>query len=210
MEKKASGFLGLSFWLVVMSLVFSGTVSASEVTDKVKNTIDEVISIVTNETLKGKAGIKRDKIRQAIGKGFNYRQMAMRSLAREWKKRTPAEQTDFVELYKKFLEFTFANKIESFSGETINYTGEKVIKNKYALVNTEIARKDGTVKIDYKLINEKGDWLVYDFVVKGVSMIRNSRSQFEKIIRNESYASLVKTLSEKVKKNETKSSASAS
>lgn len=210
MEKKTSGFLGLSFWLVVMSLVFSGTVSASEVTDKVKNTIDEVISIVTNETLKGKVGIRRDKLRHAIGKGFNYRQMAMRSLAREWKKRTPKEQTDFVELYKKFLEFTFASKIETFSGETINYTGEKVIKNKYALVNTEVARKEGTVKIDYKLINEKGNWLVYDFVVKGVSMIRNSRSQFEKIIRNESYASLVKTLSEKVKKNETKNSASSS
>jgi phospholipid transport system substrate-binding protein len=210
MEKKTSGFLGLSFWLIVMSLVFSGTVSASEVTDKVKHTIDEVVSIVTNETLKGKADLRREKLRQVIGKGFNYRQMAMRSLAREWKKRTPKEQVEFVELFKKFLEFNFANKIETFSGEKIKYTGEKIIKNKYALVNTEIARKEGTVKIDYKLINEKGDWRVYDFVVKGVSMIRNSRSQFEKIIRNESYASLVKTLSEKVKKNEDKNSASAS
>jgi len=145
-----------------------------------------------------------------MGKGFNYRQMAMRSLAREWMKRTPKEQAEFVKLYKRFLEFSFTSKIETFSGETISYTGEKVIKNKYALVNTKVNRKDGVVKIDYKLINENGSWLVYDFVVKGVSMIRNSRSQFEKIIREGSYASLVKNLSEKIKEIESKNIASAS
>ena len=209
MEKKPSRFLIVAFGLIVMCLVFSGVVSASEITDKVKHTIDEVISIVTNENLKNKADLRRDKLRQVMGKGFNYRQMAMRSLAREWMKRTPKEQAEFVKLYKRFLEFSFTSKIETFSGETISYTGEKVIKNKYALVNTKVNRKDGVVKIDYKLINEKGNWLVYDFVVKGVSMVRNSRSQFEKIIRNESYGSLVKTLAEKVRKNESKDSASS-
>jgi phospholipid transport system substrate-binding protein len=210
MEKKPSRFFIVAFGLVVMCLVFSGTVSASEITDKVKHTIDEVISIVTNENLKKKSDLRRDKLRQAIGKGFNYRQMAMRSLAREWMKRTPKEQTEFVELFKKFLEFSFASKIETFGREKISYTGEKVIKKKYALVNTEVNRKDGAVKIDYKLINENGSWLVYDFVVKGVSMVRNSRSQFEKIIREGSYASLVKNLSEKIKKIESKRIASAS
>jgi len=210
MEKKPSGFLIVAFGLVVMCLVFSAPVFASEITDKVKLTIDEVISIVTNENLKNKADLRRDKLRQVMGKGFNYRQMAMRSLAREWMKRTPKEQAEFVKLYKRFLEFSFTSKIETFSGETISYTGEKVIKNKYALVNTKVNRKDGVVKIDYKLINENGSWLVYDFVVKGVSMIRNSRSQFEKIIREGSYASLVKNLSEKIKEIESKNIASAS
>jgi phospholipid transport system substrate-binding protein len=210
MEKRRIRFLVVILGFAVMGLFFSETVFASAITDKVKNTIDEVISIVTNDDLKNKAEIRREKLRQVIGKGFNYRQMAMRSLAREWMKRTPKEQTEFVELFKKFLEFSFANKIETFSGEIINYTGEKVIKKKYALVNTEIVRKDGPVKIDYKLINENGSWLVYDFVVKGVSMIRNSRSQFEKIIREESYARLVKNLSEKVKKIESKNNASVS
>ena len=210
MEKKPSRFLIVAFGLIVMCLVFSGTASASEITDKVKHTIDEVLSIVTNENLKKKADLRRDKLRQAIGKGFNYRQMAMRSLAREWMKRTPKEQTEFVELFKKFLEFSFASKIETFGRDKISYTGEKVIKNKYALVNTEVNRKDGAVKIDYKLINENGGWLVYDFVVKGVSMVRNSRSQFEKIIREGSYASLVENLSEKIKTIESKNIASAS
>lgn len=210
MEKKSIRLLIVAIGFAVLGLFFAETVFASTITDNLKITINEVISIVTNEDLKNKAALRRERLRQAIGNGFNYRQMAMRSLAREWMKRTPEEQEEFVELYKKYLEFSFANKIETFRGETINYTGEKVIKEKYAMVNTVVARKDGAVPIDYKLINENGSWLVYDFVVKGVSMIRNSRSQFEKIIREESYAGLVKNLSEKVKKIEFQNGTSAS
>jgi phospholipid transport system substrate-binding protein len=210
MEKRPLRFLIAIFGLAVIGLFFSETVFASAITNNLKTTINEVITIVADDNLKNKAVLRRDKLRQVIGKGFNYRQMAMRSLAKEWKKRTQKEQTEFVELFKRFLEFSFANKIETFSGEKINYMGEKVIKGKYALVNTEIARKDGPVQVDYKLINENGNWLVYDFVVKGVSMIRNSRSQFEKIIREDSYEVLVENLSEKVKSIESKSSVSAS
>ncbi len=209
MEKRPIRFLIAAFGLAVIWLFFSETVFASAITNNLKTTIDEVITIVTDDNLKNKPGLRRVKLRQVIGKGFNYRQMAMRSLAKEWMKRTPKEQNEFVELFKNFLEFSFANKIETFSGEKINYIGEKVIKRKYALVNTEIVRKDGAVQVDYKLINENGDWLVYDFVIKGVSMIRNSRSQFEKIIREESYVGLVKNLSEKVKNIESQSSVSA-
>jgi phospholipid transport system substrate-binding protein len=210
MEKKPIRLLIVAIGFAVIGLFFAETVFASAITDNLKITINEVISIVTNEDLKNKADLRREKLRQAIGNGFNYRQMAMRSLAREWTKRTPEEQNEFVELYKKFLEFSFASKIESFSGEKINYLNEKIIKGKYAMVNTEVARKEGPVQIDYKLINENGSWLVYDFVVKGVSMVRNSRSQFEKIIREESYAGLVKNLSEKVKKIESQNGTSAS
>ena len=76
------------------------------------------------------------------------------------------------------------------------------VKGKYALVNTEIIRKDGTINVDYKLINEDGKWTVYDFVIEEVSLIRNYRSQFSKIIKTESYGALVSKLSKKIKELE--------
>ena len=48
-------------------------------------------------------------------------------------------------------------------------------------------------------------WLVYDFVIEGVSLIRNYRSQFSKIISTESYATLVSKLRKKVKDLKAKS-----
>jgi phospholipid transport system substrate-binding protein len=40
-------------------------------------------------------------------------------------------------------------------------------------------------------------WAVYDIYVEGVSLVGSYRSQFDKIIRTESFASLLKRLREK-------------
>jgi phospholipid transport system substrate-binding protein len=193
------GFTTIGFTLIL--LFCSQSVFASEITKSVKATIDEVINIVTDESLKTQVSTRREKIREAIGKRFNFHQMVMRSLAKDWKNRTPKEQKEFQDLFKKLLENSYASKIESYSDEEINYVDE-IVKGKYALVKTEIVRKDSTINVDYKLIKNNGEWMVYDFVVEGVSMIRNYRSQFTKIIRKDSYEVLVQRLSKKIKEIE--------
>jgi phospholipid transport system substrate-binding protein len=40
----------------------------------------------------------------------------------------------------------------------------------------------------------KGNWEAYDIVIEGVSLVNNYRTQFNKIIRQESYDALVKKL----------------
>ncbi|MZH46558.1 MAG: ABC transporter substrate-binding protein [Nitrospinae bacterium] len=199
-----------SFWgcfLVAVSLLL-GTgqvVVASEITDDVKGTIDKVLEIVSDENLKKDPVLRRKKLREVIGLRFNYKQMVMRSLAKNYKNRSDKEREEFTGLFKKLLENSYASKIENYQDETINYVGEKV-KGKYAMVQTQIVRKDGVIDVDYKLIKDNGQWLVYDFVIEGVSLIRNYKSQFSKIISTESYASLVSKLSKKIDDLESKKS----
>jgi phospholipid transport system substrate-binding protein len=193
------GFAAISLVLILLFSV--QPVFASEITKSVKSTIDEVINIVTDENLKTQKSTRREKIRQAIGKRFNFHQMVMRSLAKDWKDRTPQEQKEFQDLFKRLLENSYASKIESYSDEKINYSDE-IVKGNYALVKTEIVRKDSTIEVDYKLIKNNGEWMVYDFVIEGVSMIRNYRSQFSKIIRKDSYEVLVQKLSDKIQEIE--------
>lgn len=171
--------------------------AASEITDKLKGTIDQVIDVVKNEELKTKKEVRRARLKEIIGERFNYRQMVMRSLAKAWDDISEKEREEFIELYKKLLENSYAGKIENFSDEVINYTGEQV-KGNYAMVKTEIVRKDGIVNVDYKLIKDNGEWMVYDFVIEGVSMVRNYRSQFTQIIRKDSYQVLVQKLTSKI------------
>ena len=181
--------------LILMFIPF--TVSASQITDSLKNTIEEIIKIVTDESLKNDQQARRGKIRRTIAKRFNYRQMVIRSLAKSWNDRTPQEREEFIQLFKKLLENSYARKIESYRDEKINYLNE-ITKGNYALVKTEIVRKDGNISVDYKFIKDNGDWKVYDFVIEGVSMIRNYRSQFSRIIQKDSYNELVKRLSAKI------------
>jgi phospholipid transport system substrate-binding protein len=124
--------------------------------------------------------------------------MVMRSLAKNYKNRSDKEREEFTQLFKKLLENSYASKIENYRNETIDYVGEQ-IKGKYALVKTQIVRKDGVIDVDYKMLKENSQWLIYDFVIEGVSLIRNYRSQFSKIISTESYATLVSKLRKKVK-----------
>jgi len=201
------GFAVIGF--VVICLFSSLSASASEITNGVKATIDEVIEIVTDKGLKSQVTVRREKLREAIGKRFDYKQMVMRSLARAWNNRTPKEREEFQELFKRLLENSYASKIESYSDEKIDYKGE-IVKGKFALVKTEIVRRDSTIAVDYKLIHENGEWKVYDFVIAGVSMIHNYRSQFTKIIRKESYNALVQKLSAKVEEIESASVKSGS
>ena len=189
----------LQIGVVLFFFIFTGEAFAeSAITKDLKQTIDKVIEIVADPEMKKNPKLKRERLRQIIGVRFNYTQMVMRSLAKNYKDRTDKERKEFTDLFKKLLENSYASKIENYQNETINYLDEKV-KGKYALVKTQIIRKDATIDVDYKLINEDGKWTVYDFVIEEVSLIRNYRSQFSKIIKTESYGALVSKLVKKIK-----------
>ena len=185
--------VGLMVHLSMVSECFAG----SEVTSQLKGTIEKVIKITQDEALKNDKQARRVALRKTIAKRFNYRQMVRRSLAKNWDARSDQERQEFIALFKSLLENSYANKLEAYQDEKINYVDE-IVKGKYALVKTEVVRKSSTIGVDYKLIQENGNWKVYDFVIEGVSMIRNYRSQFTKIIRRDSYEVLVQKLTDKI------------
>ena len=185
--------ISLMINLTVVSVCFAG----SEITNKLKKTINKVISTLNDEALKNDLPARRAILRKTINTQFNYRQMVMRSLAKNWDARSGQERQEFIALFKSLLENSYANKLEAYRDEKINYLDE-IIKGEYALVKTEVVRRSSTIGVDYKLIEENGKWQVYDFVIEGVSMIRNYRSQFTKIIRRDSYEILVQKLTDKI------------
>ena len=193
--------------LIVSLVLASPCFADSGITGQLKGTIDKVIKIVKDDNLKSDKKSRRVALRKAIDERFNYRQMVMRSLAKNWDPRSDQEKQQFTLLFKALLENSYANKLESYQDEKIDYLGE-TIKGKYALVKTEVVRPSSTIAVDYKLIQENGAWRVYDFVIEGVSMIRNYRSQFTKIIRKDSYEVLVQKLTDKINELEQGSNAS--
>ena len=185
--------VGLVIHMSMVSVCFAD----SEITSQLKGTIDKVIKIVKDEALKNDHQARRAALRKTIDERFNYRQMVMRSLAKNWDVRSDQERQEFIVLFKSLLENSYAKKLEAYRDEKINYLDE-IIKGDYALIKTEVVRRSSTIGVDYKLINENGAWKVYDFVIEGVSMIRNYRSQFTKIIRKDSYEVLVQKLTDKI------------
>ncbi len=132
-----------------------------------------------------------------VDERFDFEDMAKRSLALHWKDRTPAERKEFVPLYTDLLERAYIKKIESYTDEDVVYVGE-TIEGEYAVVKTKITTKRNVeIPTDYKLLKKDAKWEVYDVIIEGISLVNNYRSQFNKIIRTQSYTELVKRLQNK-------------
>jgi phospholipid transport system substrate-binding protein len=164
----------------------------------VRGTIDEVLRLVTDEGLKkpDQEAHRRKLLEETIGQHFDFEEMAKRSLAAHWRNRSEAEHREFVQLFQALLSKTYAGKIENYSGEKVEYLKER-LRDSYAEVQTTIVSQKTEISLDYRLLLKDGNWLVYDVVVDGVSLVKNYRVQFDRIIRDSSYEELVKTLREK-------------
>ncbi len=171
---------------------------APSATEAVRATINEVIRILSDESLKAADRLKdrRAQLEAVIGRRFDYEEMSKRTLAAQWKKLGEAERTEFVELFKAFLSNVYGDKIEGYSGEQVEYLKER-LEAPYAEVATRIVSDKLVLPMEYRLLLKTGEWRVYDVIADGISLVKNYRSQFEKVIREESYAALVEKLRKK-------------
>jgi phospholipid transport system substrate-binding protein len=169
-------------------------------TEAVKRTIDEVIRILDDRELQRPARLmeRRKLIEKTIAGRFDYREMAKRTLPTRWKTLTEAEQKEFTDLFQSFLSASYADKIEGYAGEQVQYLSER-LEGDYAEVRTKIVSEKTEIPLDYRLVNRTGDWFVYDVIADGISLVKNYRSQFDKIIRESGYPELVEDLRKKSK-----------
>lgn len=169
---------------------------AGPATDRLKPEIERVISTLDNPALRGdgKAQERRQAIRGITDGVFDWTEMARRALGRHWSARTPAEQQEFIELFRDLIERAYLAKIERYTGEPITFLGES-LDGDLATVRTRITTKQNQdVPIDYRMSRQGDRWLVYDVLVESISLISNYRTQFDGIIKTSSYQELVKRL----------------
>ena len=182
-------------------LLLSGAPQAAvSPTESVKRTIDEVLRILDNQEMQRPARLmeRRKLLEKVIAARFDYREMAKRTLPTRWKTLTEAEQKEFVDLFQSFLSSSYADKIEGYSGEQVHYLAER-LESDYAEVRTKLVSEKTEIPIDYRLMGKSEDWFVYDVIADGVSLVKNYRSQFDKIIRESGYPELVEDLRKKSK-----------
>ena len=193
--------IGMVCMLVLLGVVVVQPAVAGGATEAMKSTIDEVLRIVRDKDLKqpGRADERRQRLEQVVGDRFDYEEMSRRSLGAPWNTLSDKDKQEFVTLFKTLLTNTYADKIESYSGEGVQYINERMEKD-YAEVRTKVLTGKVEIPLDYRLLNKGTDWRVYDVVVDGVSLVNNYRGQFSKILRSSSYTDLVDQLRKKSEK----------
>ncbi|MDO8478153.1 MAG: ABC transporter substrate-binding protein [Candidatus Rokubacteria bacterium] len=183
----------------MLALLVARDAVAGVPTDQLRGSIDLVLKIVTDPELKKEARTaeRRRRIRAVVNQIFDFTEISQRGLGRHWQARTPAEREQFVALFGDLLENAYITKIESYSGEKIQYPGD-LIDGALAVVKTRIVTKQETeIPIDYRMFLNGGRWAVYDVSIEGISLIGNYRTQFNAVIQRSGYPDLVAKLKAK-------------
>jgi phospholipid transport system substrate-binding protein len=164
----------------------------------VRSTIEDVIHILTNESLKQPERLteRRQEIERLIRERVSYEDMAKQALGAHWLTLETSERQEFIDLFVQLLRDSFAGKIDAYAGEHVLYVSEQQ-NDRFAEVRTKLSGRKTDTLLDFRMIDQAGVWLVYDVVIDGASIVHNYRAQFASIIRDASYVGLLERMREK-------------
>ena len=79
----------------------------------------------------------------------------------------------------------------------MTYVKER-LKGNFAEVQTKIVSPKVQIPLDYRLLKKDEKWGVYDVIIDGVSLTKNYRGQFSRIIKSSSFDALLDKLRSKI------------
>jgi phospholipid transport system substrate-binding protein len=136
-----------------------------------------------------------------IEKVFDFTELSKRTLGRDWKKMSAAQQTEFVKLFKQLLQGVYADRLLEYSDQKVIFDKETMLKKGRAEVQSYLQTSDGKkIPLFYRLTDKGGSWKVYDIIIEGVSMVKNYRTQFRDVLAKDSPDKLLEILRDKVSK----------
>jgi phospholipid transport system substrate-binding protein len=143
----------------------------------------------------------KEKMKKTINAFLDFSELAKLSLGKHWDARSEKERDEFVEILKDLIERNYIKQLKNNLGYKLEYKNEKVIGDSALVATVVRVEKDGRtteVSIDYQMRKTSKGWMVYDVITDEVSIVKNYRSQFNRIIRKDSYQALVKKMQQKL------------
>jgi phospholipid transport system substrate-binding protein len=130
---------------------------------------------------------------------FEFEEAAQVALGHNWYVRTPAEQDEFVRLFREVILRSYVSQLAAVgstrAGLGVDYLDESSDRDT-AIVRTRLVSGDriGLI-LDYQMVHRGQGWRVRDVLKGGVSVVANYRAQIHRFIRRSSYAELVMRMS---------------
>jgi phospholipid transport system substrate-binding protein len=189
--------------LILAMACYMPTLGLANETDPkavVASTIQAIIDVLEARTDKSTiTDADRESIRQVVAGKFDYREMSRRSVGKPWKKMTPEKQTEFTELFRQVLEYSYGNQLAGYHGQKVVFDKVDFKKDK-ARVKGAVIDNNKTIPMEYRLHQTPTGWQVYDIKIEGVSMITTFRKDFKSIIKKKNVDGLMATLQQKIDK----------
>lgn len=195
-KSRRSADLALALALVLPLSAAAATPTPTP-SETVKTMADAVIRVLKDDTRS--TAEKRAEVERIVYGAVDFDTLSRLVMARNWSRLTPAQQDEFEREFRRHLSATYGRRVESYSNETVDVTGGREEARGDYTVKTVIRRGGGNadIEVDYRLRKQGGEWKIIDFVIEGISLVANFRSQFQEIMSSGGATELLAALRKK-------------
>jgi phospholipid transport system substrate-binding protein len=147
---------------------------------------------------------QKQDIKSLAGRLLDYGELAKRSLDKHWDKLSTTQRDEFVSTLRELIERNYVKQLRTNLDYKVLYKNEQLDGDDatvMTVVKVKTQGKTTDAEIVYKLrkVSAKEDrWVVWDVITDEVSLVRNYRAQFGKIISEKSYDELIKKMKDKL------------
>lgn len=129
---------------------------------------------------------------------FDYKLMAQLSLSQNYKTLTKEQQDQYNQAFEQNLKRSFTDKLRLYKDEEMQVVGGEQTKNNRYNLKTSMVLDGKLNYIIFKFYDSKGDWRIYDVDILGISVVQTYRSQFNDILTNADFQTLLAKLQSEI------------
>lgn len=199
----------MKIFFIVLALVVISPVAAAESLDPLatlKQKNSEVDRLLRTKTDPGSPAEKQQKenIKIIAATLLSYQELTKRAMADHWKEIKPAQQTELTATLKELIENNYVKQIKSNLDYAVTYKTPTVDGNEAtvgSVVKVKTKGKATDAEIVYKMLKIGDRWMVWDVVTDEVSLMRNYKGQFHRIITDSGFPELLKRMKSKLQED---------
>lgn len=185
------------FFMLLFPVAFTA-LAAADPTEQMRPFLNKVTTLLADSSLKQASRQEQcQRMIVVVRERFDFQEMSKRVLGKQWRQLSAQEQGHFEDLFTQLLQYAYVGKIDEYSGQKIEFVQQR-IKGDRAEVQTLLIDDQRTIPISYILLLKGEEWMAYDIVVEGVSLVRNYMEQFQQILSKDGYSALLDQMKSKI------------
>lgn len=190
----------LSAFLLI-GLFFAGNAFAQQTSEQIRELLEERDDQI--KTLMGPKGTEytegqRNQLKEIINGVIDFEAMAREALGTTFDTISTDLRTEFVDLFATIVRDQSLNKLDIYRAE-ITYQSIEVDEEE-ARVETLAQLENVRTPVNYEMEFKEGEWVIVDMEVDDVSTASSYNRQFQRIINQKGFDSLLESLRKRAAK----------
>ena len=186
--------------LFLFTTVLAATTHTTDEAVFIQSLADQATKVLSDESISLEA--REAQFRELLHDGFALEKIGRFVVGKHWRKMTPEQQNDYLQLYGEWVLKTYSSRLGGYSGQAFTVIKTMVTDKDDIFVSSRISHPDfdEPIRVDWR-VRKIGDKLkVIDVVVEGISMLVTQRSEFSAVLGKAGIEGLIDTMRVRVSK----------